>query len=217
MSDSPESQRKSAGRGKRKRRTPEEARALILAAAKEALLELGPDAISLVEVARRASVSHGLVSHYFGSIDNLLERAFADHIDELRSQMLARLPHLVDAGPGAVLEEMLERGRDPLYGKLIAWALLSGRVAAADFAPAAVRGSARLADALEAIHRQRGGAEVERDVLETIMVLTVCATIGYSLAGATLWRSFDREPSAERDQRFRDTVARMISGELGIE
>lgn len=214
MTDSPKSQKKAPRQ--RVRRSPEEARALILAAAKEVLLERGPEAVSLVEVAQRAGVSHSLVSHYYGSIDALLERAFADHIEGMRAGILERLPELVAAGPDALLEEFLTRSRDPLYGKLVAWSLLSGRVAAADFAPAALRGSARMADALQALHRQRAGAAVDRDLLEAIMVVTICATIGYSLAGDTLWRSLDRAPSAERDRRFRDTVARMISRELEL-
>lgn len=212
MSDRTKASKK---RGKRVRRSPEEARAVILGAAKELLAERGPDAIGLVDIASRAGVSHSLISHYFGSIDNVLELAFADHIEEFRARIIERLPELLAEGPGALIGELLEASREPLYGRLIAWSMLSGRLASADFAPVALRGAARLADAIEAMLAERG-ERPDRDVLEVVIILGTCATLGYSLAGDALWRGLGRERSPDRDRAFRDIAARMIARELGV-
>ena len=60
---------------KRVRRSPEEARTLILDAADAVFREHLPDAVGLKEVAKAAGVSHALVTHYFGTYANLVEAA----------------------------------------------------------------------------------------------------------------------------------------------
>jgi AcrR family transcriptional regulator len=59
-------------REKRVRRTPEEARTLILDAADSVFREHLPDVVGLKDVARAAGVSHALVTHYFGTYAGLV-------------------------------------------------------------------------------------------------------------------------------------------------
>ncbi len=68
----------------RTRRSPEEARAVILRAAESLLADRGPDGVGLKDVAVRAGVSHALVTHYFGTIDALIDAALEAHAAEQR-------------------------------------------------------------------------------------------------------------------------------------
>jgi TetR/AcrR family transcriptional regulator, repressor for neighboring sulfatase len=54
-------------RGKRQRRTPEEARRLILEAAQMLIARTGPEGFRLQDIAAAAGISHPLILHHFGS------------------------------------------------------------------------------------------------------------------------------------------------------
>ena len=54
-------------RVKRVRRTPDEARRLILEAAQAAIARTGPEGLRLHDIAAAAGVSHPLILHHFGS------------------------------------------------------------------------------------------------------------------------------------------------------
>ena len=63
-------------RGKRQRRTPEEARRLILEAAQALIVTTGPEGLRLQDIAAAAGISHPLILHHFGSREGLV-RAMA--------------------------------------------------------------------------------------------------------------------------------------------
>jgi len=69
------------------RRTPEESRANILAAAEALLVEQGPQSLRLADVAKAAGVANATVLHHFGSIDAvqqaLMERMIADLVESV--------------------------------------------------------------------------------------------------------------------------------------
>ena len=66
-------------------------RAEILSAARELLLEVGPEAISLRQVARRADFSPGALYTYFSSRDEIIASLFRESFDRLDSY-LRRVP-----------------------------------------------------------------------------------------------------------------------------
>jgi AcrR family transcriptional regulator len=66
-------------------------RAEILAAARELLLEVGPEAISLRQVARRADFSPGALYTYFSSRDEIISSLFKESFERLDSY-LRRVP-----------------------------------------------------------------------------------------------------------------------------
>src|SRR5260221_185162 len=108
----------------RRRRDPETARAEILDAAEGVLAVSPPDAVGLKEVARAAGVSHGLVSHYFGTYVELVDEVLARRTRRLREKALGRLAEpvtLVDAE--GLLETLFAALEDPLYVRLSLWAL----------------------------------------------------------------------------------------------
>ena len=71
-------------RCKRARRSPEEARALILEAAERVFATHLPDVVGLKDVAREAGVSHALVTHYFGTYSALVEATLERRFFKLR-------------------------------------------------------------------------------------------------------------------------------------
>lgn len=66
-------------------------RAEILSAARELLLEVGPEAISLRQVARRADFSPGALYTYFSSRDEIISSLFKESFERLDSY-LRRVP-----------------------------------------------------------------------------------------------------------------------------
>ncbi len=193
---------------KRVRRKPEEAKALILEAAKKVLADQGPDRAGLKDIAEEAGVSHALVSHYFGTFDQLVEAALESHILSIRQGFLDRIADLEGAGPEAMLEYYFDALGNPLYGRLAAWALLSGRLEEADFFPRRSKGMAVIADAIEA--RYGDDAPFDRDDLELMILLVTCAGFGYAMGKDVFWESMGHEATPERDRWLRDQLAKLI-------
>ncbi|MCB9557985.1 MAG: TetR/AcrR family transcriptional regulator [Deltaproteobacteria bacterium] len=200
------------GDQKRIRRDPEAARQLILDAAAAVIAELGPDRATLTAVARRAGISHGLITHYFGT-----QRALVEHVFE---QRMTALRH-------TVIEQMLERGgiedlralvatvineiQAPESGRLIAWAFLSGAAARSDFFARENRGMEQIADVASTLVK---AGEAQRDTIERLMILIWCAAVAYAGASDVLWPALGREASAERDDAFAEMLQRMVEREL---
>jgi len=195
---------------KRVRRSPEEAHALILAAAKKVLSEKGPDAAGLKDVAREAGVSHALVSHYFGTFDQLVEKALEEHVNSIRAGFLSRLPELSEAGPESILDYYFGALTDPAYGRLAVWALLSGRLDAEDFFPRRQKGMKVVADAIEAHYGGEGGAPFTRDDLELMILLVTAAGFGFAAGRDVFFESMGHKPGPARDKWFREQLGRMI-------
>lgn len=199
-------------RKKRVRRKPEEARAIILEAAKRVLAERGPDRAGLKDIAREAGVSHALVSHYFGTFDQLVEATLESHVLSVREGFLARIDDLSTTGPEAILEYYFEALGNPLYGRLAAWALLSGRLQAADFFPRRQKGMKVIADAIE----ERFGADApfSRDDLELMIIVVTCAGFGYAIGKDVFWESMGHEATPQRDRWLREHLARLIRRQM---
>ena len=83
---------------KRVRRSPDEARTLILDAADRVFAKKLPDAVGLKDVAREAGVSHALVTHYFGTYDGLVEATLERRFHQMMrhgalEEVRTMLPH----------------------------------------------------------------------------------------------------------------------------
>ncbi len=196
----------------RLRRTPEEARRVILDATLGLLARSGPDAIGLKDVAREAGVSHALVTHYFGTFDALIEAAFAAHVATTRARTLERVTEIAGGGPADWIELVADQLEDPLYGRLAAWALLSGRVDQQDFFPRRDQGFRKVADAIElrlAFDGQRAG----REDIEFGMLLVLSSLMGYTLARRALWAGFGKDSTPARDAWFRERIAALIAAQ----
>ena len=99
------------GTGPRRRRLSEaERRDQILRATVEVVARYGYDGASLARVAEQAGVSKGLVSHYFGSKDDLMAEAVTGTVRALRESIAAQLD--LSAPVPEVIRAALRRAAD---------------------------------------------------------------------------------------------------------
>jgi len=91
------------GRLSRRDRRRLSTRAEILAAARELLLEVGPEGLSLRQVARRADFSPAALYTYFASKDSLIASLFAESFERLDAY-LRRVP--IDLAPDRRIVEL---------------------------------------------------------------------------------------------------------------
>ncbi len=199
---------------KRVRRDPAEARAHILAAAKRVLATLGPDRAGLQAIAREAGVSHALLIHYFGSYEGLVEAALEDNSLAAQRQILARLGEATPQGPGVLIDVFFDLLEEPLHGRLIAWAMLTGRISRDDFFARRVQGPKLVVDAIVARLQQLPGPPIEREAVERIVVLVMSAGFGYAMSRGVFWQALGHPPSEERRLAFRSWLAEVVRHEF---
>ena len=83
----------------RKRLSPDESRAAALEAARDLLLEAGPQAVTLKAVAGRIGRTHANLLHHFGSAAEL-QSALAGHISKQVTAQIADAVERAGAGRG---------------------------------------------------------------------------------------------------------------------
>ena len=200
------------------RRTPEEGRLLLLDTAEALFVEKGPDAVGLQSIAKRAGVSHALITHYFGTYEKLvsevLQRRNLALISEVGRELAA-----MDAGVGT--RELIDRFfsvlRNPVHTKLRAWMFLSGRALQQEVAVAMLT---VLVDALYAhalrVAQAKGIKAPARESVGMAFLIGICATQWYTLAGDGLGRKVGGGSLVEADERFRSALGDMLSGWLGL-
>jgi AcrR family transcriptional regulator len=198
------------------RRTPEEARAHILAAATRLIAERGPDAVGLKEVARGAGVSHALVTHYFGTYAALVDEALATHIRTARAAFFARLAQTKDDDVAGWLEHLFRVTSDPLYARVAAWGSLSRRLDAEEFFPRREQGLRAVVDALVQRYRARG-TEIDRDNLEQFLVVMLTSAIGYAIVGPAVWGGLGHTATAARTAAYHEKMVSLARRELEAE
>lgn len=158
---------------KRVRRSAKASQEHILAAAEQMIIEQGPFAFTIAELARRSSVVHSNIIHHFGSV-NEVQRLVAHRIAHRLTIENATL--LDDYSPTSV-DTLFARLSDKKLAQLYAWSLAyCHHPAIADFA--ALRES--LHD-----HAIPPHPEDEGDTLrlrEDLFQLTLAAAIGNGLA-----------------------------------
>jgi TetR/AcrR family transcriptional regulator, repressor for neighboring sulfatase len=192
----------------RRRRTPDQARAEILAAATELIAERGPDAVTLRLVGEAAGVTHGLVTHYFGTYEALvaavLRRASEERWGRIRERIAA------DDGVAhaeRVMDVLFEAVGDPRYVRLWAWAMLRPQ-------PGAAAGLAEFVDGLEAgIATMLEGPDMpSRARIEGRVLLALSASYGYALGRESWLAGLGHDPAdAKHDAEFRDGLIRAVA------
>jgi AcrR family transcriptional regulator len=202
-----------------KRRAPEQARAELLDAAEQLLSERGPDAVGLRDVAQRAGVSHGLITHYFGTYDALVEAVFARRIERIASDVVLKLEQAVVAPSVEVLVRLLLASvSEPIHLRLVAWAMLSGRANSLDFLPGRQQGLRGIADAVQraaAVAAERNGtlAPSQEDV-DYALLLALGAVYGYGLGKAPFLLALGRKPSPQIDEAVTERLIDMVQAVL---
>jgi len=106
---------------KRIRRTPEEARRLILDAAEASMAVDGPGGLRLMNVAKAAGVSHPTILHHFGNREGLVRALNRRTLEELK-QVLVGAMHGAHASGAELIAPTFAAYRNGLAQRL-AWML----------------------------------------------------------------------------------------------
>ena len=166
----------------RKRLSPEESRDAALDAARDLLVELGPQAVTLKAVAARIGRTHANLLHHFGSAaglqNALIERMAAYVTTEIRETVLRERAGEHD--PRQVVDMAFDSFDTGGAGALASWMILSGNEHALDPIFNAIHD---LVDELREDH-----SEHERPIEDETLQLVIMA-LGDALFGAPLTRA----------------------------
>jgi AcrR family transcriptional regulator len=158
----------------RRRLPPDESRAAALEAARDLLLEAGPQAVTLKAVAARVGRTHANLLHHFGSAAGL-QSELAGHISR---QVTARIADAVErARSGEADTREIVDGTFDVFGPggagaLAAWMILSGNRDALN----------PILDSIRTLVEQLSVGHEEHHVAESTLWL-VLAALGDSLLG----------------------------------
>jgi AcrR family transcriptional regulator len=201
------SEQKTTGRAKRLRRTPEEARRLILDAAQALIAKTGPEGLRLQDIAAAAGVSHPLILHHFGSREGLIRALTQGAVAELRDKLVVAMA----AGEHSI-EEQIDRVfdsfRDGLAQRLAWLATVDPCVAAGDTQMV-------MRDIADQLHAQRvatapPGTVTARSDTDWLIHLVATAAFGDALVGPRLRRSAGLPATSETDPSFRLWLAALL-------
>lgn len=199
---------------RRRRRSPAEAQALILDAAERLFSERGPDAVSVLDVALAAGVSHSLVLHYFGTYAELVRsvlgrrnRAVFEQVRErlLRDAATGTLPQ-----PGEILGLILAVVSEPSHARLLAWAALSGE--GQHLKMVKNRGLTKVVDLVAARLASLPGAAATtpRDRVEEAILVAIAAVHGYATGKSVYLPALGKTDAAAMDRRFQRALGAML-------
>lgn len=174
----------------RKRLNSEESRSAALEAARQLLLEEGPQAVTLKAVAAKVGRTHANLLHHFGSAAGLqaeLARSIAGRVTGSIAEAVARA-RSGEADAREVVDGTFDAFDREGAGALAAWMILSGNRDALN----------PILDSIRALVAQLRVGHEEHHVGETTLWL-VLAALGDSLLGAPIAEalSMDRDTARE--------------------
>jgi TetR/AcrR family transcriptional regulator, repressor for neighboring sulfatase len=202
---------KTPNRVKRVRRTPEEARRLILEAAQERIAKTGPEGLRLQDIAADLGISHPSILHHFGSRAGLVRALTRQAVAELKEKLLA-----ATKGAETALEPQLHQVFDAFRNGLaqrMAW------LATVDPGGSEAGSAMVLREIADTMHARRlaaapPGARIERSDTEHVIHLVAVAAFGDAIFGAQLRHSAGVPADDEADRRFRLWLAALVSQHL---
>jgi TetR/AcrR family transcriptional regulator, repressor for neighboring sulfatase len=192
---------------KRVRRTPDEARRLILDAAQAAIARTGPEGLRLHDIAAAAGISHPLILHHFGSRAGLVRALTREAVAELKEKLVAAMTERDYS-----IEEQLDRVFDAFrngLGQRLAWLATVDPDGDQSGATTIQR---EIADHLHArrVAAVPPGAAVPREDSQFLVLLIATAALGDAIYGAQFRRSAGLGDGPETDRRFRAWLAALI-------
>ena len=204
-----ESPIKSAPAAKRQRRTPEEARQLILDTARVLIARDGPEGLRLQDIAAAAGISHPLILHHFGSRAGLVRALARRATAELRDRLIGAM-NASDYSPEGQIDRVFDAFRGGL-AQILAW------LAASEPDGGESGETMIMREIIDMMHARRTanappGATVPREDTEAAVFLVTFAAFGDAIYGAPLRRSAGLPDNEESDHRFRAWLAALLRG-----
>ena len=167
----------------RKRLNPADSRRIALSAARELLIESGPQAVTLKAVAGRIGRTHSNLLHHFGSAAGL-QKALAGHLAATVCETIGEAVAARRAGLGTardVVDLVFDAFDSEGAGALASWMTLSGNEDALD-------------PIFEAIHNlvdEIGPEGEDWQRVRELTMLLVLQALGDAMIGGTLAESLD--------------------------
>lgn len=166
---------------KSKRLSPEESRKLALEAARDLLIETGPQSVTLKAVSGRIGKTHANLLHHFGSASGLqkslagyLATSVCDNIAIALSKM-----HEGDMSPRELADMVFDAFNRDGAGALASWMLLSGNEDALNPVVEAIHD---LVDNLSADRSEDDDYKLRTDTLDLVLLSMGDALLGAPLA-----------------------------------
>ncbi|HZC45559.1 MAG TPA: TetR/AcrR family transcriptional regulator [Candidatus Acidoferrum sp.] len=194
----------------RRRRNTAETRGAILEAAERRLLDGGPDAIRLQEIAADAGISHPAILHHFGSREGLVEAMVLRGIARLQSQFLEGWPSAKEPDIEGVLERFYEVASHRGMARMLAWLILTGESNRA-MKPGILKLAAERMHAGRVRRAQKEG-RASPELEETMFAATQLAilVLGDSLFGPSIRRAIGLGSGADSTRRFRSWQSKVL-------
>ncbi|THG42252.1 TetR/AcrR family transcriptional regulator [Sphingomonas olei] len=180
----------------RRRMTPEESRSAALSAARELLVEVGPQAVTLKAVGARIGRTHANLLHHFGSAEGLQKALIEDLAARIVGTINAAVLRSREAeDPAEVVDLTFDAFGRNGAGALASWMILTGNENALDPILTAIHD---LVEDLAQDHH--GGAPIREETLQLVLM-----ALGDALLGA---------PMAKALGLSRDTARKLARGML---
>ena len=161
----------------RTKRDPEAMKKRILDSAEDLLLEDGPSAVTLRQIAKRMDVSHPAILYYFEGLPAIIEALQQRASRTVRAALIGQLSDVGSNDVRSSVNKAVDALTQPKTGALIAWLIAEGRT---PFPPAEEHGLKQVVDHLV----QATGHPRAR--LEEAVELVVIASIGEALVGSAV-------------------------------
>lgn len=173
----------------------------ILDAAERVFARFVPDEVGLREIADEAEVSHGLVTHYFGTYAALIEATLARRLAAARDAMFARLA-VGQFGPDdlPLMDGLAELVKDPLTLRLLSWAMMSGRARSPQLL--GDRGLRMVVDSVQARLEALGLPVPPRERIEFSVIAAISLALGFAIAGDAMYGAMGGTSPFDRDAVF---------------
>lgn len=185
----------------RKRLSPEESRDAALAAARELLIEMGPQAVTLKAVAARIGRTHANLLHHFGSASGLQKALIETMAGQITAEIgaAAMRARAGDQDPREVVDMTFDAFDQNGAGALASWMILSGNEDALDPILEAIH---KLVDELGADSHFAEHHSIHDETLQLVLM-----ALGDALLGAPMARALGLPRERARDLAARALLA----------
>lgn len=162
---------------KRIRRSPEEAKALILKVAAARLSELGLEGLNIAGVAKAAGMSHATVIHHFGSTAAMRAALLDQMTRELLEDVVLALSH--NEPRDKVLDRLFRTLSSGGHGRLLAWMAMERD---SEFDPTSYSSGEMFRNIIDTITAETGDGQHAR----LLVYLVAVAAMGVSISGDSI-------------------------------
>jgi len=181
--------------GRRRRRSPDEARAEALACARRLLIAHGPNGVTLLAVAREIGTTHGNLIHHFGSAARLQSALMGAMVRDLAVALETAVAHVRsdESAPRTLVDIVFDAFDQGGAAQLAAWIAVSNRYEHLEPVREAV---SDLVAAVDDKVRAAGG-QAPRHIPSALLFITLCA-FGDAMIGGPLRDMLGRDRESVR-------------------